>query len=166
MHSVLFVCLGNICRSPLAEGVLVHLLEEQGLEDRVHVDSAGTGAWHAGEGPDPRSVDVARRNGVKLRGQARQVRPGDFSRFTHVVAMDLENLRNLEALRKAAGGGARLSLLREWDPEGGSGAEVPDPYYGGPGGFDQVFAMVERSCRALLEELKEEGGAESGASGS
>lgn len=127
------------------------------MEGEVHVDSAGTGAWHAGEGPDPRSVDVAVRNGVKLRGTARQVRPDDFSRFTHVIAMDLENLRNLEVLKERSGGPARLALLREWDPEGGPGAEVPDPYYGGPGGFDTVFRMVERSCRALLRELRKGG---------
>lgn len=143
--------------------MLVHLLEQEGMQDEVHVDSAGTGAWHAGEGPDPRSVDVARRNGVRLRGTARQVRPDDFSRFTHVIAMDLENLRNLEVLRDRSGGAARLTLLREWDPEGGEGAEVPDPYYGGPGGFDDVFRMVQRSCRALLEELK--GARDGGAAG-
>jgi len=134
--------------------MLLHLLTEEGMEAHVEVDSAGTGAWHAGEAPDPRSLEVARRNGVNLRGSARQVRSDDFSRFTHIIAMDLENLRNLEVLRERSGGPARLALLREWDPEGGAGAEVPDPYYGGPGGFDDVFRMVERSCRALLQELK------------
>lgn len=152
--AVLFVCLGNICRSPLAEGVLAHLLAEAGLGDRVEVDSAGTGAWHVGEPPDPRSVGVARRFGVPLRGTARQVRVEDFHRFTHVVAMDRENLRNLERMHREAGGGAPPRLLREWDPEGEDGAEVPDPYYGGPDGFVTVFRMVERSCRELVGELR------------
>lgn len=138
--------------------MLVHLLVEAGMDGGVHVDSAGTGAWHAGEEPDPRSTEVALRKGVRLRGTARQVRPEDFSSFTHVIAMDLENFRNLEVLKQQSGGHAHLALLREWDPEGGEGAEVPDPYYGGPGGFDVVFRMVERSCRALLEELRGGGG--------
>jgi protein-tyrosine phosphatase len=152
--AVLFVCLGNICRSPLAEGVLAHLLAEAGLGDRVSVDSAGTGAWHVGDPPDPRSVEVAHRFGVRLRGTGRQVRVGDFRRFTHVVAMDRENLRNLERMREGAGEGPRPRLLRDWDPEGGEGAEVPDPYYGGPDGFVTVFRMVERSCRGILDELR------------
>lgn len=156
--AVLFVCLGNICRSPLAEGILAHLLAGEGLADRVHVDSAGTGAWHVGEPPDPRSIEVAERFGVRLRGAARQVRVEDFQRFTHVVAMDRENLRNLERLWERAGGGPRPRLLREWDPEAGGGGEVPDPYYGGPDGFVTVFRMVERACRVLLEELREGGG--------
>ena len=156
--AVLFVCLGNICRSPLAEGMLVHLLEQEGMAERVRVDSAGTGAWHAGEPPDARSAEVARRHGVALRGAARQVRPEDFREFTHVIAMDLENLKNLEQLRNRSGGDAVLGLLREWDPEGGEGAEVPDPYYGGPDGFETVYRMVERSCAALVAELKENPG--------
>ncbi len=151
MTSVLFVCLGNICRSPLAEGVFRHLVRERGLEDAYRVDSAGTGAWHAGEGPDPRSVDVAQRNGVRLEGRARQVTPADFRDFDVVVAMDRENLRSLESL--VGDEGARIHLLRDFDPEPGDG-EVPDPYYGGPGGFDRVYAMVRRSCEALLDELE------------
>lgn len=156
--AVLFVCLGNICRSPLAEGILVHLLAGEGLAGRVHVDSAGTGAWHVGEPPDPRSIEVAQRFGVRLEGAARQVQVEDFRRFTHVVAMDRENLHNLERLRERAGEGPQPRLLREWDPDGGpggGGSEVPDPYYGGPEGFVTVFRMVERSCRVLLEELRE-----------
>jgi len=133
----------------------VHLLSEEGLEDRVRVDSAGTGAWHAGEAPDPRSTEVAFRHGVRLRGKARQVLREDFHTFTHVIAMDRENLRNLEALQREAGGSAHLGLLRDWDPEAEGEAEVPDPYYGGPGGFEVVYRMVERSCRSLLDELRD-----------
>jgi protein-tyrosine phosphatase len=149
--SVLFVCLGNICRSPLAEGVFLHLAREAGMEDRFAVDSAGTGSWHVGERPDPRSTAVARAHDVELPGRARQVRPQDLDDFDVIVAMDRENLRDLERLADG-GSRARLHLLREFDPEGG-GDEVPDPYFGGPDGFENVYAMVRRSCERLLEEL-------------
>lgn len=159
---VLFVCLGNICRSPLAEGIFRDLLEERGLSHRFRVDSAGTGAYHVGEPPDPRSRRVAQEHGVTLEGRARQVRPEDFQTFDYVIAMDRENLRNLERLEGGAGQSAALHLLREFDPEGEGpdGGEVPDPYYGGPDGFERVYRMVRRSCRALLDELAaEKGGA-------
>lgn len=150
--SVLFVCLGNICRSPLAEGVFLHLVRDEGLSERFEVDSAGTGSWHIGERPDPRSVAVAASHGVVLPGCARQVRPDDFDRFDVIVAMDRENLRNLERM-SPNGTRARLHLLREFDPEGG-GDEVPDPYFGGDHGFENVYRMVHRSCARLLEELR------------
>lgn len=171
--SVLFVCLGNICRSPLAEGVFRAHLEAAGIAHtgsgdaapadpavataqgalHVHVDSAGTGAWHVGELPDPRSREVAHRHGISLDDQrARRVRPDDFERFEWIVAMDGANLSDLEALQARHGGSARLARLRDWDPDPGNG-DVPDPYYGGPDGFDRVFAMVDRACRSLLDEL-------------
>lgn len=150
---ILFVCLGNICRSPLAEGVFRHLAQERGAGDRWLVESAGTGAWHVGELPDPRSRDVARRGmGITLDSRARQVKRSDFEDFDYIVAMDRENLRNLERLRKKHGGDAELFLLRDYDPEPGDG-EVPDPYYGGPEGFENVLAMVLRSSEAMLEAL-------------
>lgn len=152
MERVLFVCLGNICRSPLAEGVMRHLVAERGLEDRIEVASAGTGGWHVGEAPDPRSQAVAEENGVSLDGQAaRKIRPADFREFTRVLAMDRTNLRELESLAPP-GAPARLGLLREFDPEGPG--DVPDPYYGGDDGFSRVYEMVERSCRQLLDELE------------
>lgn len=150
---VLFVCLGNICRSPVAEGVFVHLCREAGVEARFHVDSAGTGSWHVGEAPDARVLEVASRRGISLRGHARSVRPEDLAEFDLILAMDRENLRNLEKERARFGGSARIALLREFDPEPPGDLDVPDPYYGGPGGFDLVFEMVHRSCGALLEEL-------------
>lgn len=150
--SVLFVCLGNICRSPLAEGVFLHLAEEAGLSRRFRVDSAGTGAWHVGERPDARSLEVAARHGVALPGRARQVTPDDLRRFDVVVAMDRDNLEALRRMSAAADGTARLHLLREFDPEA-DGDEVPDPYYGGPGGFDDVYAMVRTACSGLLDSL-------------
>jgi len=150
--SVLFVCLGNICRSPLAESVFRQLVHEEKLEDRFAIDSAGTGAWHVGEPPDERSIAVARANGVTLEGRARRVRPEDLQRFDVVVAMDRENLRDLQLLA-ANGARARVHLLREFDPEGG-GDEVPDPYFGGAKGFEDVYRMVRRSCEGLLQELR------------
>jgi protein-tyrosine phosphatase len=151
---ILFVCLGNICRSPLAEGVFRHLAAEAGMDGRIEVDSAGTGAWHVGEPPDRRSLSVARKNGVSLDGRARQVEVEDFAHFDLVVAMDRDNLRQLESLRDRAGGGAPVRLLRKFDPDAGGDLEVPDPYYGGPDGFDRVYGMVDRSCRSLLETLE------------
>lgn len=149
---VLFVCLGNICRSPLAEGVFRHLAEEADLGHAVEVDSAGTGAYHVGEDPDPRSREVAERHGIHLEGHARQAEPRDFSTFDLVVAMDRSNRRDLERLGRDAGE-AELRLLREFDPEAGDDLDVPDPYYGGEDGFDRVYEMVHRSCRALLDEI-------------
>lgn len=146
--SVLFVCLGNICRSPLAEGVFRELVTEEGLEARFLIDSAGTGAYHAGEAPDPRSVAVARDYGIQLTGLARQVTPHDLRNFDWVVAMDASNRRSLERFT----GTARLVMMRDFDPEE-PGGDVPDPYYGGPGGFDDVFSILARSCRQLLDEL-------------
>jgi protein-tyrosine phosphatase len=156
--SVLFVCLGNICRSPLAEGVFRHILDGDGVSDRFRVDSAGTGGWHVGESPDFRATRIAATKGVTLAGHARQVQPEDFQRFDYILAMDRDNLENLEEYREKVGGDATLYLLREFDPEGGPGAEVPDPYYGDPSGFDGVFAMVERSCSALLDHIRDEEG--------
>lgn len=154
--SVLFVCLGNICRSPLAEGVFRHLVEEEGLEDHFVIDSAGTGAWHAGERPDRRSIEVAARHGVALPGHARQVTSDDLERFDHVIAMDRDNLDALRQLPSGDGRGARIRLLRDFDLDG-TGGEVPDPYYGGPDGFEVVYDMVRRSCERLLDELRPEG---------
>ena len=154
-RSILFVCLGNICRSPLAEGVFRHRVAEAGLEDRFRIASAGTGGWHVGDPPDPRSRAVAEARGVSLDGQtAQRVSPADFDDFDLIVAMDRSNLSDLQ---RSAGGDRRASLvlLRDYDPEPGDG-EVPDPYYGGPGGFDRVFDMVDRCCARLLDTLRDD----------
>jgi protein-tyrosine-phosphatase len=150
--SVLFVCLGNICRSPLADGVFCHLLRERGLEAHYTVDSAGTSAYHAGDPADSRSIAVARKHGIAVPSISRKVRTSDFTEFDWVVAMDRQNMSDLRA-EEPAESTARLVLLREYDPEGGE--DVPDPYYGGPGGFDNVHAMVVRSCERLLDALEE-----------
>ncbi len=154
---VLFVCLGNICRSPLAEGIFRHLVDDAGLGDRIEVDSAGTGAWHAGEPPDARARAVAQKNGVALDGQrARKVEVDDFVEFDHVIAMDRQNLDDLLLLCPPPER-RRVRLLRSHDPEGVG--DVPDPYFGGRAGFDDVFTMIDRCCRALLAELRATSGA-------
>lgn len=150
--SVLFVCLGNICRSPLAEGIFLHLVEEAGLEERFEIDSAGTGSWHVGEVPDARASLVASQHGVDLPSRARQLIEADLERFDYVIAMDRENLRNIERMADATGSEAQVRLLRDFDPEGEG--EVPDPYYGGASGFETVYTMVMRSCQSLLDQLR------------
>ena len=152
--SVLFVCLGNICRSPLAEGVFRHLVSDAGLDDRFMIDSAGTGGWHVGERPDPRSIQVAERHGILLTGAARRIETGDLYDFDHVIVMDRQNLRDVENLRDVNGGDAQIRLLREFDRSADTDLDVPDPYYGGPDGFDRVFSMVLRSCEVLLGTLR------------
>jgi protein-tyrosine phosphatase len=150
--SVLFVCLGNICRSPLAESIFRHQVRVRGAEDRFLIDSAGTAGYHVGASPDARSVATARDRGVTVEGCARRLTAEDLHLFDLVIVMDRENLAATARLKERAGGSARVHLLREWDPAGGDD-EVPDPYYGGPRGFEEVHDIVERSCERLLEEL-------------
>jgi low molecular weight protein-tyrosine phosphatase len=149
---IVFVCMGNICRSPTAEGVMRRLVEEQGLE--VEIDSAGTGAWHVGEPPDSRATVAARRRGVTLEGAARQIRPDDFERFDLLIALDRSNLRELLAIAPDEEAAEKVRLLREFDPAADGDLDVPDPYYGGDNGFETVLDMVEASCRGLIDELR------------
>lgn len=155
--SVLFVCLGNICRSPLAEGIFAHLAESRGMAGRFRVDSAGTGAYHSGERPDSRAIAVASNHGVRLPGAARQVARSDMSRFDMIVAMDRSNRRSLERMRGygAHNGHAEIVMMRDYDPERGS-RDVPDPYYGGPDGFERVYTILERCCGRLLDTLTDQ----------
>ncbi|OLV15791.1 low molecular weight protein-tyrosine-phosphatase [Deinococcus marmoris] len=148
---VLALCLGNICRSPLAEALLRRELEAAGV--RATVDSAGTGDWHVGRPADPRSIEVARAHGLNLNGRARQLTPQDFKDFDVIVAMDAQNLSDARQLAPADAR-AQLHLMREWDSQA-PGADVPDPYYGGPDGFETVYAMLERSARAFAAERKQ-----------
>lgn len=150
--SILFVCLGNICRSPLAEGIFLHLAKERGLEGLI-VDSCGTGGWHEGEGPDRRAMAVAKKRGVHLPSRARQVRgERDFVEFTHIIAMDASNVENLLAMGAPED---RVRLMRSYDPAHAEGEapDVPDPYYGGDDGFDNVFDMLVAACEGLLDEI-------------
>lgn len=149
---VLFVCLGNICRSPTAEAVLRQRLQQAGLAERIEVDSAGTGDWHVGKAPDPRTQEAASRRGYDLSGlRGRQVCADDFSRFDLVLAMDGANLRDLQRMRPAQAQGELDLYLRRYDL---AVDEVPDPYYGGTEGFEQVLDLLEQASDALLIELK------------
>ena len=150
---VLFLCLGNICRSPLAEGVFRKKIEEAGLAEQFEIDSAGTGPWHAGEPPDARMRATARKNGVDLSAiRGRQLTKADLDWFDHIFAMDKSNLHDALFLDPGGDHGTRIRLFREFDPDPGD-YQVPDPYYGGPSGFDHVYAIVDRTAQALLERL-------------
>ncbi len=149
---VLFVCLGNICRSPTAHGIFQHRVDRHGLGDRIVVDSCGTGDWHIGHAPDPRSAAAALRRGYDLSElRARQVASDDFLRFDYILAMDAANLRDLQQLRPRDFGG-RLDLFLDYARDVDE-REVPDPYYGGAEGFDRVLDLVENAADGLLERL-------------
>ena len=149
---VLFVCLGNICRSPTAEGVLRHKLREAGLSSQIEVASAGTGEWHIGNPPDRRSQQAALARGYDLSTQrAQQVSRADFARYDLILAMDHSNLRNLKALQPAQGKAELDLFLRRF---GCDVDEVPDPYYEGEQGFERVLGLIEQACDLLVIELK------------
>ncbi|KMN18424.1 low molecular weight protein-tyrosine-phosphatase [Pseudomonas weihenstephanensis] len=149
---VLFVCLGNICRSPTAEGVLRHKLQLAGLASQVDVASAGTGNWHVGQPPDKRTQRAAKLRGYDLSAQrAQQVSAADFSRYELIFAMDNSNLRDLKALQPVSGKAELDLFLRRYE---GVKHEVPDPYYDGEQGFEEVLDLIERACDLLVIELK------------
>ncbi|MDX1804556.1 MAG: low molecular weight protein-tyrosine-phosphatase [Alcanivorax sp.] len=152
--SVLFVCLGNICRSPTAEVVFRERLRQAGLEAQIQLDSAGTGDWHIGRAPDPRTREAAARRGYDMSLlRARQVGPEDFHRFDVILAMDNANLADLQAMQPAA---SRARLGRFLDHARSDRREVPDPYYGGEDGFDQVLDLIEDGADGLLDALREQ----------
>ena len=156
MTRILFVCMGNICRSPTAEGVMRHLVREAGLEDEIVVDSAGTGGWHVGDPPDRRATAAARARGMTLEGGARQITVNDFEDFDLLLAMDRDNLAGIRAIAPDEEAAGKARLLREYDPAsaGAPDLDVPDPYYGGPQGFETVLDQVEAACRGLLDEIR------------
>jgi protein-tyrosine phosphatase len=150
---VLFVCLGNICRSPVAEGVFRQKVRDAGLDDFIEIDSAGTGAWHVGNPPDRRMTATAKHHGVDLLGQrARQFVDTDLADFDHILPMDKSNLHDILYLDEGNDFGQRVTLFRQWDPEPGT-YDVPDPYYGGDAGFEEVYSIVDRTTDALLKGL-------------
>lgn len=151
--SVLFVCLGNICRSPTAEGVFRKLIDEAGLAERIRIDSAGTAGYHEGAPPDARAAAAAAARGIDLGGlQARRVVAEDFEVFDLILAMDEDNLADLRSVAPE-GARARLALLLEFAAERSETA-VPDPYYGGRNGFEQVLDLVSEACAGLFEDLR------------
>jgi protein-tyrosine phosphatase len=152
-HRILFVCMGNICRSPIAENVFRHKVDQRGASHLFEIDSAGTGGWHAGEPPDPRAREVLSRKGIAVQGAARQIHRDDFDRFDLLLCMDEENRRHLLDLGAPK---EKVRLLLECDSCADC-REVPDPYYGGNDGFARVYDMVESACEALLDDLLKNG---------
>ncbi|MBL7847472.1 MAG: low molecular weight phosphotyrosine protein phosphatase [Cyclobacteriaceae bacterium] len=150
---VLFVCLGNICRSPLAEALFVHKIASLGLHDRIQADSCGTSNYNIGNGPDPRTLKNALRNGVSMDHTARQISVTDFDEFDHILVMDKQNLRNTLAVADNRHH-SKITLMRSFDPMGPG--EVPDPYYGGEKDFQEVFEILERSVEGFLQEILRE----------
>lgn len=150
--SILFVCMGNICRSPTAEGVVQKLIDEQGLSDRVRLDSAGTHAYHVGEPPDHRAAAAALERGIEIAHlRARKVAPEDFYNFDLLLAMDVDNLQVLQELQPADSA-AQVRLMLDYSKSNPNGT-VPDPYYGGAAGFERVLDLLEESATGLLAEI-------------
>ena len=151
--NVLFVCLGNICRSPTAEGVFTKLVREEGFAERIEIDSAGTAAWHEGRAPDERAQQAARNRGVELGHlRGRQVTVADFDYFDYILAMDSDNYANLTAIAPA-GQRHKVRKFLEFAPQRPE-EDVPDPYYGGASGFDHVLDLVEDAAQGLLTEIR------------
>lgn len=149
---ICFVCLGNICRSPTAEGVFQHQVRERNLDPYFLIDSAGTSAFHIGEPANSNSRKTAQEFGISLNSLARRFEYSDLEEFDLILAMDSENYKNLNLLDRNKQFTDKIKMIRDFDPEPGHG-EVPDPYYGGPDGFDHVFQILRRSCENLLDEL-------------
>ncbi|HSO27919.1 MAG TPA: low molecular weight protein-tyrosine-phosphatase [Anaerolineales bacterium] len=150
---VLFVCLGNIVRSPLAENMFRHIAEQKGVADKYEVASAGTGGWHVGESPDVRMRRVAAQRGLHYDGRGKQVQPADLETYDLIIAMDTENAESLRRLARPEQR-EKIHLMREFDPQGGPKASVPDPYYGGIDGFEKVYDIVARASAGLLDALE------------
>jgi protein-tyrosine phosphatase len=153
MIGILFVCLGNICRSPLAEGIFKRKVEEAGLNEFISTDSAGTSGWHINEAPDRRSVDIAQRHGIRLDHYGQQISPEDFDQFDYIIAMDGNNYDDIIRLRNKHGNGkSEVLIMREFDDQQ-SGSDVPDPYYGGPNGFQLVYDLLDESLSNFLNKI-------------
>jgi protein-tyrosine phosphatase len=152
--SVCFVCLGNICRSPTAEGIFRKLVRDAGLDDRIGAESRGIGDWHTGEPADPRARAAAQRRGVVLDGVACRFARDDFARFDYILSMDTRVLDSLRRMARTDDERGRVHNFRSFDPDSPPDAPVPDPYYGGVDGFDEVFAICEAGCRGLLAHVR------------
>ncbi|MCC5942906.1 MAG: low molecular weight phosphotyrosine protein phosphatase [Balneolaceae bacterium] len=152
-YKLCFVCLGNICRSPTAEGIFQHLVNERGLQPYFYVDSSGTSAYHIGEPANSKSQWVANQQGVQLHSKARRFDSADLEEFDLILAMDSENFRNISQSDKNGTYSDKIRMMREFDPQHDD-RDVPDPYYGGMDGFQIVFDVLKRSCNELLNRLE------------
>jgi len=148
----MFVCLGNICRSPLAHAVFEHLVKEKGLDEYLSVDSSGTGAWHVGEKSDPRMRQTAGRHGVRISHRSQKLNRRHIENSDYILTMDLDNYRDTLNLCRSDEEREKVRMFRDYDPEGTG--DVPDPWYGGQDGFETVWTMVYRTSEALLETLQ------------
>lgn len=155
---ICFVCLGNICRSPLAEGVFQALINKEGLENQIIIHSAGTGNWHVGAAPDARMQATARNKGIHLASRGQQIQVGDIRRYDLILAMDQSNLEAIEYLCSPETAAKKIRLFRSFDPEVDGDLDVPDPYYGMDDGFEHVFQIVHRTCPPILEYVKSQMG--------
>lgn len=158
MIEVCFVCMGNICRSPLAQGVFEKCVADEDLQDQIGVSSAGTGSWHVGSPPDGRMQKTANKHGIQLNSRGQQFQPEDFSDFDLILAMDGSNLSILEQICPDPRKAENLKLFRSFDPEANGDFDVPDPYYGGGKGFEIVYEIVDRTCPKILEFIKTRAG--------
>ena len=153
-YKLLFVCLGNICRSPSAENIMNHLIEESGLRERIICDSAGTSSYHIGSPPDRRMTAAATKRGIKMQGRARQFETADFEEFDLILAMDRDNYENILYLDSERIYKDKVKLMCDFARHHGE-KEVPDPYYGGPAGFDKVIDLLLDACQGLLEDIQQ-----------
>ncbi|MEQ9467541.1 MAG: low molecular weight protein-tyrosine-phosphatase [Ekhidna sp.] len=152
MIKVLFVCLGNICRSPLAEAILIEKVKKMGLAHKIAVDSVGTANYHVGENPDPRTIEIAEKYGIPVNHRGQQFKKYHQNEFDYLLAMDASNYQNM--VKEMGEDPEKLMMMRDFDPDG-KGKDVPDPWYGGMNGFEEVYQILDRSADELLNFLKE-----------
>ena len=155
-YKLLFVCLGNICRSPLAEAICRYKVQEREWDNLIYCDSCGTSAYHQGADADPRSIAVALSHGIKISHQARVLRNDDYTYFDRILVMDRENYRNVADRLPSEDYLSKISLIRSFDKSSSRQAEVPDPYYGGDSGFEDVFQLLDRAIEGLLRQIAQE----------
>jgi protein-tyrosine phosphatase len=153
-YSIMFICSGNICRSPLAHGVFEHLVKDDRLKKYLEVESSGTGAYHVGEQADSRMRQTASSHGVRLNHRSRQLIQQDFVDYDLLLTMDSHNYRDAKDLCRSGEERSKIRMFRDYDPEGRG--DVPDPWYGGLEGFEDVWTIVHRTCLSLLEKIRKE----------